>query len=72
MWWTRERVLTGLVGFHRATGQAPTTSRDWASRIRRVGHAKRRQFPTAYAVLRYFRTFRATWTAAGVRLDHAR
>ena len=25
-WWTRERVLTGLVAFHAATGQAPTTS----------------------------------------------
>jgi len=70
-WWTRERVLAGLVTFHRATGQAPTTSRNWASLIRRVGHGQRR-FPTAYAVLRHFPNFRAAWTAAGIQLANAR
>ena len=70
-WWTRERVLAGLIAFHRATGQAPTTSRYWASLIRRPGHGQRR-FPTAYAVLRHFPNFRAAWAAAGVHLADAR
>jgi hypothetical protein len=71
-YWTRQRVLAGLVAFHRATGQAPTTSRNWASfiQIRRLGHAER--FPTAYAVLRYFPNFRGAWRAAGIELADAR
>jgi len=75
-WWTRERVLDGLVAFHHATGQAPTTSRYWASfvriqiQIQRTGHAQRR-FPTAYAVLRHFPNFRAAWNAAGIQLPDA-
>jgi len=75
-WWTRERVLDGLVAFHHATGQAPTTSRYWASfvriqiQIQRIGHGQRR-FPTAYAVLRHFPNFRAAWNAAGVELPDA-
>jgi hypothetical protein len=59
------------VAFHRASGQAPTTSRNWASLIRRVGDAERR-FPTTYAVLRHFPNFRAAWAAAGIQLDGAR
>src|SRR5579864_332718 len=48
-WWTRERVVSGLVAFHRATGQAPTTSRNWASLIQMRRLATRgRRFPTAY------------------------
>jgi len=74
-WWTRERVLDGLVAFHHATGQAPTTSRYWASliqiQIQRIGHGQRR-FPTAYAVLRHFPNFRAAWNAAGIQLADAR
>lgn len=70
-WWTRERVLTGLVAFHRTTGQAPTTSRKWASLIHRTGRGPRR-FPTAYAVLRHFPNFRAAWNAARIHLPDAR
>jgi hypothetical protein len=69
--WTRERVLAGLMTFHRATGQAPTTSRGWATLIQRVGPRQPR-VPTAYAVLRHFANFRAAWTAAGIRLADAR
>jgi hypothetical protein len=69
-YWTRQRVLAGLVAFHRATSQTPTTSRNWASLIRRAGHGQR-SFPTAYAVLRHFPNFRAAWTAAGVELADA-
>ena len=69
-WWTRERVLAGLLAFHRATGQAPTTSRGWSGLIQRTGHPQRR-YPTAYAVLRHFPNFRAAWSAAGVQLADA-
>jgi hypothetical protein len=69
-WWTRERVLAGLVAFRRATGQAPTTSRNWAGVVQGISHGQRR-FPTAYAVLRHLPTFRAAWTAAGVPLADA-
>jgi hypothetical protein len=69
-YWTRQRVLAGLVAFHRATGQTPTTSRNWASLIGRAGHGQR-CFPTAYAVLRHFPNFRAAWTAAGLELADA-
>jgi hypothetical protein len=63
-------VLAGLVAFHRATGQAPTTSRGWSRLIERAHHQPR--VPSAYAVLRHFPNFRAAWTAAGIRLDDAR
>jgi hypothetical protein len=64
-------VLAGLVAFHHATGQAPTTSRGWSGLIQRTGHPQRR-YPTAYAVLRHFPNFRAAWSAAGVQLANAR
>jgi hypothetical protein len=70
-WWTRERVLAGLVAFHRATGQAPTTSRGWSGQIQRLGLLQPR-VPSTYAVLRHFPNFRAAWTAAGVQLCDAR
>jgi len=70
-WWTRQRVLDGLIAFHRVTGMAPTTSRNWAGLIQRIGHRQSR-YPTAYAVLRHFPNFRAAWTAAGIQLRGAR
>jgi hypothetical protein len=70
-WWTRERVLAGLVAFNQATGQAPTTSRGWSGLIQRMAHQQPRM-PSAYAVLRHFPNFRAAWTAAGIELADAR
>jgi HNH endonuclease len=70
-WWTRERVLAGLVAFNRATGQAPTTSRSWAGLIQRIGHRQSR-YATAYGVLRHFPNFRAAWTAAGIQFADSR
>ncbi len=72
-WWTRERVLAGLLAFHEATGQAPTTSRHWAGLVRGLPAQRRqpRHYPSAYAVLRHFPSFRAAWVAAGIQLDDA-
>jgi len=74
-WWTRGRVLAGLAAFHAATGQAPTTSRYWAGLVRNQGaaqHGHQRLYPSEYAVLRHFPSFRAAWSAVGIRLDDER
>jgi hypothetical protein len=70
-WWTRERVLAGLVAYHAATGRAPTTSRHWAGLVRSLGALGQhlRRYPSEYAVLRHFPSFRAAWEAAGIRID---
>jgi len=72
-WWTRARILEGLAAFHAATGQAPTTSRYWAGLVRSLGAPgrQRRHYPSEYAVLRHFPSFRAAWCAAGIQLDDA-
>ncbi|MDQ6673464.1 MAG: hypothetical protein M3069_22425 [Chloroflexota bacterium] len=73
-WWTRERVLAGLLAYHAATGRAPTTSRHWAGLVRSAAAAPRQQrrlYPSEYAVLRHFPSFRAAWSAAGIQLDDA-
>ena len=65
-------MLEGLAAFHAATGQAPTTSRYWASLVRSLGaapHQQQRLYPSEYAVLRHFPSFRAAWLAAGIQLD---
>src|SRR6266545_8054305 len=70
-WWTRERVLEGLAAFHAATGQAPTTSRYWAGLVRNLAAPGQhpRLYPSEYAVVRHFPSFRAAWLATGIRLD---
>src|SRR5579859_5086149 len=70
-WWTRARVLVGLAAFHAATGQAPTTSRYWAALVRSPGAPGRQRwhYPSEYAVLRHFPSFRVAWSAAGIQLD---
>jgi hypothetical protein len=74
-WWTRERVLGGLRRFHEHTGKAPVTSLLWdqltSDRDRRR-QAWRRPFPSSYAVLRYFPSFRAAWDATAVQLPDRR
>ena len=70
IWWTRERVLAGLVAFHRATGLVPTTGLGWSALIR--GEDDQPRYPTAYAVMRHFPNFRAAWNAAGIQQAHAR
>jgi hypothetical protein len=73
VWWTRERVLTGLLAFHATTGLTPTTSLVWPGLIRSTSAPGQppRHYPSAYAVLRHFPNFRAAWAAAGIQLDDA-
>jgi hypothetical protein len=70
-WWTRDRVIAGLRRFHRDHDLAPTSTEEW-HQITRLhgqrggGHGGRRRYPSLYAVLRHFDTFRQAWAAAGI------
>lgn len=74
IWWTRERVLLGLERLYQDIGYCPTstedymrhtqyTGRDPAGRRSRAAHHQR--YPSFYGVLKFFRTFREAWAAAG-------
>ena len=72
-WWTRERVIVGLRRFYKEHGFAPTSTEHWhqltANRGGRGGGpGTRRPYPSLYAVLRYFDTFRQAWAAAGIEV----
>ena len=63
--------MEGLAAFHAAAGQAPTTSRYWAGLVSNLGAPGQhpRLYPSEYAVLRHFPSFRAAWLATGIQLD---
>ena len=68
-------VLDGLRRFYQQTGKAPVTTIIWdqlAANHDRRRQKWRRRFPSSYAVLRYFPSFRAAWEAAGVQLANRR
>jgi hypothetical protein len=70
-WWTRERVLAGLRRFYRDHNITPLSTEEWHAITgrhgqRSSGHAGRRPYPSLYAVLRHFDTFRQAWAAAGI------
>ena len=70
-WWTRERVIAGLRRFYGDHHRAPTSTEDW-HRLTGMhgqhggGHGGRRPYPSLYAVLRHFESFRQAWAAAGI------
>lgn len=70
-WWTRERVVAALRRWHRDHGTAPTSTEEWNELTKGVGGRapQDRPYPSFYGVLRYFRSFREAWTAAGVDVD---
>lgn len=70
-WWTRERVVAGLRRFYQDHHLAPTSTEEWHHLTGRHGHRDnarggRRSFPSLYAVLRHFETFRQAWAAVGI------
>jgi hypothetical protein len=71
VWWTRTRVLEGLQRFHREQGCAPTATAEYHRMTKNSGLGPRRRYPSFYAVLRHFATFREAWTASGVDVDRA-
>ena len=72
-WWTRERVVVGLRRFYQDHQFAPTSTEEWHQITGRHGqrgggHGGRRSYPSLYAVLRHFETFRQAWAAAGIEV----
>ncbi len=72
-WWTRGRVIDGLRRFYQEHGLAPTSTEDWHRLTGRCGGrggvpGSRRPYPSFYAVLRYFDTFRRAWAALGIEV----
>jgi len=70
-WWTRDRVIAGLLRFHQEHGLAPPSTEEWHQLTGRHGArgggpGTRRPYPSLYAVLRHFDTFRQAWAAAGI------
>ncbi len=73
-WWTRERVIAGLRRFYQDHGGSPTSTEEWHQLTGRHGQhgggpGTRRPYPSLYAVLRHFDTFRQAWAAAGIDVD---
>ena len=68
-------MLEGLRRWYRTQGTAPTSAEAWHATVdlafdpQAKGYA--RPYPSAYAVLRWFGSFRAAWRAAGVGVDRA-
>lgn len=76
-WWTRERVLAGLLRLYADTGQTPTlVGAPYLRLMRECGQhglkGARRRYPTDQAVLRYWPSFCEAWKEAGITLDTRR
>lgn len=70
VYWTRERVIAGLQRVARDFGSTPTATRDYNELTRYQGpkHSGRgRPYPSFYAVLKFWPTFREAWEAAGIQ-----
>ncbi|MGH9759744.1 MAG: hypothetical protein ACREAC_02765, partial [Blastocatellia bacterium] len=68
-YWTKERVVKALALFFRTYSFAPTATAQYHDLVKGTGMTVEREFPSTYAVLRYFPTFRQAWAAAGVLTD---
>jgi hypothetical protein len=70
-YWSKERVLNGLRLFYKAYGFAPTSTEAYQAIVKNTGFTYGRTFPSFYAVLRYFSSFREAWTAIGVDVNRS-
>jgi hypothetical protein len=70
-WWTRERVITGLLRFYRERKVAPTAFHKYHAMVKGSGSAEERRYPSAYAVFKHFATMRQAWKAAGVPVNNS-
>lgn len=71
-WWTKARVIEGLLRFYRDHKFAPTSTEDWHRLVKGTGgnhSGVGNPYPSFNVVLKYFSTFRAAWTAAGIRVN---
>lgn len=70
-WWTKERVMRGLTQFAHDTGRTPGSTEAFHALTRGSGMGPRRRYPSAYAVLRWFPTFKAAWAAVGLAVGRS-
>lgn len=71
-WWTRERVIEGLLRFYREYGVAPTSTKHFQELTRSTAisqHGVGNSYPSFYGVLKHFANFRDAWAACGVPMD---
>jgi hypothetical protein len=66
VWWTKKRVIEGLQRFYQDFKQAPHSTRDYHVLVKGSGMGPRRRYPSFYAVLKHWATFRQAWEAAGI------
>ena len=70
-WWTKDRVMSGLRRFAQDTGRTPGSTEAFHALTKGSGIGPRRRYPSAYAVLRWFPTFKAGWAAVGVAIGRS-
>lgn len=76
-WWTRERVLAGLLRLYADTGLTPTRAGSPYLRLMKACgqhglKGGRRRYPTDDAVLRHWPSFCEAWKEAGITPDTRR
>jgi hypothetical protein len=67
-WWTRERVIEGLLRFYRDFGVAVTDGAVWHRMIKFTGANRGigNPYPGRMTVMRHFKSFCEAWAAAGI------
>lgn len=71
-WWTKERVIEGLLRFMRDFKFAPTATEEYQRYQQYTGKRQNgvgNPYPSSATVLGYFASFRAAWNAAGIEVD---
>ncbi len=80
VWWTRDRVILGLQRFYADFKFCPLATCEYHERVvgtgrtpdgrpTNLGHLQK--YPSFAAILKFFKTFRQAWTAAGFDVDRA-
>lgn len=71
-WWTKARVIEGMLRFYRDHKFAPTSTEEWHRLARGTGKSRSgvgNPYPSFNGVLKYFSSFREAWTAAGIKVN---
>jgi hypothetical protein len=74
VWWTKGRVIEGMLRFYRDHKFAPTSTEEWHRLTVRTGKSRSgvgNPYPSFNSVLKYFSSFRQAWMAAGVKVNRS-
>lgn len=71
VYWTKERVLRALWKFYEREGRVLLNMHEWHEIVKGTGMMRQREYPSTYAVLKHFKSFRQAWTAAGVQVNRS-